>query len=310
MSLDSRARAPRFGAHTSIAGGLYRALERGASCGCDVIQLFSKSSQQWAGKPITEEALERWRQARRQSGVEPVMVHDTYLINPASPDAVLWRRSVQALAEEYERCRMLDIPYLVMHPGAHLQHGEAAGIERVARAINRLHAAQPHNPTLLLVENTAGAGTTLGYRFEHLRDIFAAVAEESRLGVCLDTCHALAAGYDLRAAAGWQQTVEQLNRVLGYRQVRAFHINDSKGPLGSRRDRHAHLGQGEIGLEGLRCIVNDRRFAGLPMVIETPKASEESDVINLGVLRALWGRRRVGARARALAAHRHGTDSG
>ncbi len=271
----------------SISGGLYRALERGAEAGCEVIQMFTKSNVQWATKPITEDDLEAWQAARDTTGVVPAMVHDSYLINVGSPDDAMWQKSYDALADEYERCQALGIDNLVMHPGAHMGSGEAAAVANIARALNRLHDEQPDNPTRVLLENTAGQGTNLGYRFEHLRDIFAAVAAPDRIGLCIDTAHTLAAGYDIRTAAGWDTTFAELDRLVGTSRVRAFHVNDSAKPLGSRVDRHAEIGDGHLGLEAFGCLVNDRRFRGLPMTLETPKPDADADRRNLALLRSL-----------------------
>jgi deoxyribonuclease IV len=296
------ASALRLGAHVSIAGGLERAVERAVQTGCDVIQVFTRSNQQWAARAIERDAAERWRGALARSGVDAAMVHGCYLVNLAGPRAQLRRRSYRALADELRRAALLGIRYLVIHPGAHGGDGEAAGVARIAAALDRLHDEQPDNPTRVLLENTAGQGNSVGYRFEHLRDIFAAVRAPERIGVCIDTCHTLAAGYDIRTAEGWQATFARFEATVGCDRVAAFHVNDSKMPLGSRRDRHEHLGRGFLGLDALRCLVNDRRFAGLPMVIETPRPSESADLVNLAILRALGGRARVGARARNLAA--------
>lgn len=286
----------------SIAGGLYKALERGAQTGCDVIQIFVRSNQQWAVKPLTDEAIERWEEARRRTGVRPEMVHGSYLVNLAARERKLRERSFRAFALEYERCGLLGIPYHVIHPGAHVGQGEAKGIAYIAEALDRLFDEQPDNPTRVLLENTAGQGTCVGHRFEHLRDIFAASRAPERLGVCIDTCHTVAAGYDLGSEAGWRATFRALDRTVGWRRVCAFHVNDSKTPLGSRVDRHEHIGRGHLGLGAFRFLVNDRRFVGLPMTLETPKPTEEADRLNLDVLRALYGISRVGPRAKRLAA--------
>jgi deoxyribonuclease-4 len=289
----------------SIAGGLHKALQRGAACGCDVIQLFTKSNVQWATRPLTDDDLAAWQQAVDETGVVPAMVHDSYLINVASPDRAMWSKSLRALADEYARCAALGIPNLVMHPGAHMGRGEGKGIERIARALNRLHADQPDNPTVICLENTAGQGTNLGYRFEHLRDILAAVDDPSRAGICIDTCHTLAAGYDIGTPDAWDQTIDELDTVVGVDQVRCFHVNDSKKPLGSRVDRHDHLGHGFVGLSAFRCLVNDPRLDGLPMTLETPKPTDHSDPINLAILRNLRGKKRVTPTARRLADQAH-----
>lgn len=293
----------RIGAHVSIAGGLERALERGAAVGCDVIQIFSRSNQQWAARPIDAEAVAAWRAARVRTGVEPMMVHACYLLNLAAPRKWLREKSYRALAEELERCALLGIPHLVIHPGAHCGDGEAAGVARIAAAIERAYAAQPDNPTRLLLENTAGQGTCIGHSFEHLRDIIGAMKSGAdRVGVCIDTAHTLAAGFDITTVDGWERTFERLEATVGCDRVAGFHVNDSKTPVGSRVDRHEHLGRGHLGLGAVRCLVNDPRFAGLPMVIETPKPSDDADRVNLAILRALAGRTRIGPRARTLAA--------
>lgn len=292
----------RIGAHVSIAGGLERALERGAAVGCDVIQIFSRSNREWAARPIDAEAVAAWRAARARTGVEPMMVHACYLLNLAAPRKWLREKSYRALAEELRRCALLGIPHLVIHPGAHCGDGEAAGVARIAAAIERAYAAQPDNPTRLLLENTAGQGTSVGHSFEHLRDIIGAMKSGAdRVGVCIDTAHTLAAGFDITTVDGWERTFERLEATVGCDRVAGFHVNDSKTPVGSRVDRHEHLGRGHLGLGALRCLVNDPRFSGLPMVIETPKPSDDADRVNLAILRALAGRTRIGPRARTLA---------
>jgi deoxyribonuclease IV len=296
-----RSPALRVGAHTSIAGGLFRAIERGAEVGCDVIQVFVRSNQQWAEPPLRDEDVARWEEARRRTGVEPAMVHGSYLVNLCARERSLRARSFRAFALEYERCGRLGIPYLVIHPGAHVGQGEARAIELIAAALDRLFDAQPDNRAMVLLENTAGQGTCVGHRFEHLRDILAAVSAPDRVGVCIDTCHTLAAGYDITTETGWQETMAALDRAVGCERVRAFHVNDSKTPLGSRVDRHEHLGRGHLGLTPFRLLVNDPRFCGLPMTIETPKPSDEADRTNLAILRTLQGKKRVGKLARTLA---------
>ncbi|HVV86589.1 MAG TPA: deoxyribonuclease IV, partial [Kofleriaceae bacterium] len=279
----------RLGAHTSIAGGLHRALERGAATGCDVVQIFTRSNQQWAAPALDDDRLGAWRTARA-GAVEPVLVHGSYLCNLATGDRVLRERSYQALELEALRAARLGIPYLVIHPGAHGGAGVRTGLRRIAAALDRLHAAHPDLPTTVLLENTAGQGTSVGWRFEELRDLFASVRAPDRLGVCIDTCHLLAAGHDVRTPDAWDTTFSRFDRVVGCARVRAFHVNDSKVPLGGRVDRHQGLGHGELGLGAFHCLVNDPRFVGLPMVLETPKPSDDADVVNLGILRALHGR--------------------
>jgi deoxyribonuclease IV len=292
-------RPARLGAHTSIAGGLHRALERGAELGCDVIQVFTGSSRCWAQRPISDADRSRWEDARRRTGVEPVMAHAPYLINLAAKGAAQWRHAIGALAGELDRCRTLSIPYLVLHPGSHVGAGEAAGVARVARAIDAVHQERPDDPTVLLLETTAGQGSSVGHSFEQLRDILALVAAPSRVAVCLDTQHLHAAGLDIATPAGWAATLDAFDRVVGLDRVKALHVNDSKRPHGARVDRHEHIGRGHLGLGAFRALLAEPRLAGLPMAIETPKGDDDAaDRTNLGVLRALAaGRPR---RARAL----------
>lgn len=289
----------RVGAHTSISGGIYKALLRGAEDRCDVIQIFTRSNQQWAARVYSDEEIERWWSARSETGVVPAMAHSAYLINLAARDRDLREKSYRALADEYERCDRLGISNLVMHPGAHVGEGEKKGIRRIAKLLDRLFDQHPDSKTRLLLENTAGQGTCLGHRFEHLRDILGAVKHPERAGVCIDTCHTLAGGYDIRTKRGWEETFGELDRIVGCRYVRAFHVNDSKKPLGSRVDRHEHVGRGFVGLTAFRMLVNDPRFSGLPMVIETPKKAY-ADQINIAILRALHGKQRLTPAVRRL----------
>jgi len=216
------------------------------------------------------------------------VAHDSYLINMCSGNPVLWKRSVDAMAEEMERCDALGIPALVAHPGAHGGDGEEAGLERLVRALDLLAERLPHARVRILLETTAGQGTALGHRFEHLRHVLERVRRPERVGVCLDTCHVFAAGYDLRTAAAYAQTLAEFDRVVGLARLGAVHLNDSKKDLGSRVDRHEHIGKGCLGLEAFRCLLNDPRLRGLPMVLETPKGDDlREDVENLERLRAL-----------------------
>ena len=280
---------------------MWRAIERGAEVGCDAIQIFAGSSRQWRLRALPATEVRRWQRARRDLGVATVLAHGSYLVNLAALSAALRERSRGALAREYRRCARLGIPNLVFHPGAHMGAGVDVGIARIAGAIDRILVDQPDNPTRLVLENTAGQGSSIGHDFAELGAIFAAVAEPERLGVCLDTCHAYAAGYDLSSSAGFERTMAAFEAAVGCRRLVAMHINDSKGELGSRVDRHQHLGRGELGLRGFLHVVNDSRLVGLPMVLETPKPAVHADAINLAILRALAGRQRVGKRARQLA---------
>ncbi len=278
---------PKFGAHMSIAGGVSQAFDRGEAIGCDTIQLFTKNNRQWKAPPLKPEEVERFHQRHQETGIDPVVAHASYLLNVASPKAETWQRSYDALLVELERCDVLDIPYLVLHPGSHMGKGVEAGVRKVAEAINRAHAER--NPkAMICLEVTAGQGDSLGASFEELAAIIEAVNEPERVGICFDTCHALAAGYDLTTDEGYAETFEAFERLLGFERLKVFHFNDSKGGIGSRLDRHVHIGLGACGLECFRRIINDPRFAHLPMILETPKGPDMAeDVINLRVLRGL-----------------------
>jgi deoxyribonuclease-4 len=279
---------PRFGAHMSIAGGISRSFARGESVGLEAMQIFAKNERQWTAKPISPEETVLFRAEQQRTGIHPVIVHDSYLINLAAPADDLREKSITAFADELERCAQLDIPYLVTHPGAHTGSGEEAGLARVAEAICRLLADGIGGNTVILLETTAGQGTALGYRFEHLARLFELIPYHNRLGICVDTCHIFAAGYDIRDRESYEATFAELDRLIGLSWIKCFHLNDSQKELGSRVDRHAHIGQGCIGLEAFRLLVNDPRFASLPMIIETPKGEDMAeDRMNLTVLRSL-----------------------
>ncbi len=278
----------RFGAHMSISGGVYTACERGRRAGCDVVQIFSKNQQQWRARPLTDSEIAHFKEAQITEGVPVVLVHDSYLINLAAPGDDLWHKSLAAFHEELERCAQLGVPYLVTHPGAHVGSGEEAGLRRVVEALDRVFEANAGAGVTVLLETTAGQGSSLGRRFEELARIIEYSRYPDRLGVCVDTCHIFAAGYDIRTPEQYAATIEELDRVIGISRVKAFHLNDSQKDLGSRVDRHTHIGEGCIGLEGFRALVNDDRFADLPMVLETPKGDDlADDMRNLATLRRL-----------------------
>jgi len=275
------------GAHMSIAGGIYRAFERGVRSGCSTLQIFLKNNNRWDAKPLTDQDRELYRQAHQDCGIRPVLAHASYLINLASPDRRLYEKSLSAFMLEMERAQFLDIPYLVLHPGAHTGSGVEAGIRRVADALNKAVSRIGVSVTIL-VENTAGQGSCLGHRFEHLAVILERMDRPERIGVCLDTCHLFAAGYDLRTQKNYRKTLREFDRLIGIEKIKAFHVNDSRKDLGSRVDRHCHIGQGCIGLEAFRCLVNDRRFAKVPKILETPKGPDMAeDRMNLKVLHSL-----------------------
>ena len=271
----------------SIAGGIYRAFERGALADCRTLQVFLKNSNRWEAKPLTELARSQFQEAQHKSGINPVLAHDSYLINLASPDPRHYRKSLDAFTEEMKRALYLGIPYLVMHPGSHMGSGVKEGVSRVARALNR--AMDTVGPSVtILIENTSGQGNHLGHRFEHLAGILEQIDDRERVGICLDTCHLFAAGYDIRTEKGYKRTLREFDRIIGIKTIKAFHVNDSKKDLGSRVDRHCHIGQGFIGLEAFRCLVNDRLFRNIPKILETPKGPDlQEDRMNLAALKAL-----------------------
>jgi len=278
----------RLGAHESISGGLYKAFDRAQSAGCDALQIFVKPNRNWSVKPLTDEDVSCFKAQAEETGIHPVVGHSSYLLNLASPDEALWTRSRDVLIVELERCEALGVGTLVLHPGSHVGSGEEAGLARVAQALGEVHRATGGFQTRILLETTAGQGTNLGHRFEHLAWLIEHTPEGERLGVCFDTCHVFAAGYELRTPEGYAATMDAFERIVGLDRLEALHLNDCRGELGSRKDRHDHIGAGHIGLEGFRHLVNDSRLAGLPGLLETPKGDDlAEDRENLARLRSL-----------------------
>jgi deoxyribonuclease IV len=277
-----------FGAHMPTSGGVVNAFGHGERVGCETMQIFTRNQRQWNAKPYSEQEVADYQQAEQRASIHPVVSHASYLINMASPDDALWEKSIAAFGEELQRCATLAIPYVVVHPGAHTGSGEEAGLQRIADALNRLFADGVGAGVTVLLENTAGQGSTLGWQFDHLARLVDRCAYPARLGVCFDTCHAFAAGYDLRTADTYHTTFSAFEQVLGLDYIKVFHLNDSMHELASRKDRHNHIGQGFIGVEGFRLLVNDPRFHRLPMILETPKDKDlTEDVENLALLRSL-----------------------
>jgi deoxyribonuclease IV len=276
----------RLGAHMSISGGLEKAVVRGQEVGCEAMQIFTKNSNQWKAKPLTPTEVTAFRDGCQAAGIGPVIAHSAYLINLAAPDEVLYEKSIQAFLDELHRCELLGIPYLVVHPGAHMGTGEEQGLKRLTAAIDRIHCEAPKMQAAIALEITAGQGTVLASKFEHFTTILEQVEEPERLGFCLDTCHLLAAGYDFRTPEGYAQMMEAWDELVGIERIRVIHLNDSKKDLGSRVDRHEHIGQGYIGTKGFEWLLNDPHLADLPMVLETPK-DDDADVRNLATLRRL-----------------------
>jgi deoxyribonuclease IV len=276
----------RLGAHMSISGGVDKAVGRGQEVGCEAMQIFTKNSNQWKAKPLTPIETNAFRDACQAAGIGPVIAHSAYLINLAAPDEALYEKSIQACLDELQRCEALGLPYLVIHPGAHMGTGEEQGIRRICAAIDRVHREAPKAQAAITLEVTAGQGTALASKFEHFAAILEQVAEPERLGFCLDTCHLLAAGYDFRTRRGYDQMMDAWENLVGIERIRVIHLNDSKKDLGCRVDRHEHIGRGFIGTQGFELLLNDPRLAELPMVLETPK-EDDADARNLATLRGL-----------------------
>ena len=255
----------------SIAGGLPRAVDRAHASRCQALQIFTKSAGQWRARALPAEEVDRFRRRVEETGIGPVVAHNSYLINLAAAAPALRAQSIAALGEELDRAELLGLDGLVMHPGSYTSGTEPEGLRLIVEGLDAVLASRPEGRTVVLLEHTAGQGTNLGHRFEHLASIIQGLGGSPRVGVCLDTCHLLAAGYDLCSEAGYDATFREFDAHVGIERIRAFHLNDSKKPCGSRVDRHEHIGKGCLGLEPFRRLLADPRFAELPMILETPK---------------------------------------
>ena len=272
----------------SIAGGVGNAFLEGKKVDCEAIQIFTKSSRQWASKPLAAEEIEQFKINRKETGIDTIVAHDSYLLNLGSPDTAMRKRSIEAFIDEIQRCEILNVSNLIAHPGSHVGAGELEGIKTIANSLNEVHRACPGYQVKVTLEITAGQGSNLGYRFEQMRNIMDATKENERLRICFDTEHAFAAGYDIRSREGYERTFAEFDEAIGVERIAAFHLNDSKKELNSRVDRHEHIGKGCIGVEGFRLLMNDKRFWGLPMCLETPKEKDlKEDRENLTLLRSL-----------------------
>lgn len=277
-----------FGAHMSIAGGVSKSFAQGVQVGCEAMQIFCKNERQWQAAPLQTREIAAFKAEQARTGIGPVIVHGSYLINLAAPADELWEKSIAAFVDELERCATLDIPYLVIHPGAHTGSGELVGLQREAVALQRIFATGAGTGVTVLLETTAGQGTALGNRFEQLAYLFEHVSNTERMGVCVDTCHIFAAGYDMRTPETYAATFAEFDRLVGLGRIKVFHLNDSQKDLGSRVDRHTHIGKGFLTIEPFRMLVNDPQFRTLPMIIETPKEKDLlADMQNLTLLRSL-----------------------
>jgi deoxyribonuclease-4 len=281
---------PLLGAHQSIAGGYYKALDTAAALKSDTVQIFTKNNNQWRAKPLSADDIRLFKTRLAETGLRLPMAHDSYLINLASPDPALYRRSVDSFIEEVQRAEALGLAYLVTHPGTPTDGDREAGLRRVAAAIDETHRQCSKCKVMVLLETTAGQGNSLGAHFEDLAFILDEIEHPRRVGVCLDTCHVFAAGYSMLSQHDYDRTFAEFDRLIGLGKLKAFHLNDSLKPFGSRVDRHAHIGKGLLGLAPFRLLLGDPRFAGCPMVLETPKEGpdgKDMDPVNLRTLRRL-----------------------
>lgn len=279
---------PLIGAHESNAGGIHTSFERAASVGCRTLQVFTKNNTQWFAKPLTDEDVASYKTAEKKSSIGPVIAHDCYLINLCATDKAILKKSREAFLDELQRCEMLGIPYLNFHPGSHMGAGEGEGIKRIVESLDWAHKQTKGFNVLSVLEATAGQGSAVGYRFEHLRAIIDGVEESNRMAVCIDTCHIFAAGYDIRTEEVYEKTMKEFDEIIGLNRLVAIHANDSKKGLGSHVDRHEHIGKGAIALDGFRLIMNDVRLAKIPKILETPKDKDlKEDRMNLATLRQL-----------------------
>lgn len=277
-----------IGAHMSISGGVFNAILSGEELGCTTIQIFTKNNNQWKAKELTLTEVEEFFQQQKRTNIYPIVGHNGYLINLASPKVDVFALSQESILVELQRAEKLSLPYLVIHPGSHLGTGEKEGIKKIAGAIDRLHQKTPGYKVKICLETTAGQGSSLGYRFEQLAQIMDLVKENQRLGVAYDTCHTFVAGYDIRTKKAYEVTFKEFDKVIGLSRLEVFHLNDTIKELGSRVDRHTHIGEGKIGLEGFRLLMNDKRWEKIPKILETPKeGGTAKDIKNLSVLRSL-----------------------
>ena len=281
-----------IGAHMSIAGSLHLAFERMLTVGGECLQIFVKASTQWAARELTEEEIILFRKTQKQSGIRPVVAHASYLLNLASPDEALWKKSIKTLVLEITRCALLNIGHIIFHPGSHRGSGEKTGIQRIASALNLVLEQTTPLDVKILLETTSGAGDQMGYRLEHLRDILGLSQTPGRLGICVDTSHIFAAGYDLGSPEGYDNFFRSLIQLIGLKKLMALHLNDSKSPLGSRVDRHAHIGHGHLGLKPFQWLMEDKKLRTLPMILETPKGKkggEDWDAVTINLLKKMRG---------------------
>lgn len=280
-----------LGAHVSIAGGIEKALIRGEQLGCRTVQIFTKNANRWQERSFRQAELDLYRDIKNRTGIEPVIAHNSYLVNLATIGAELYKKSINAMVQELERCEMLGVRYLVVHPGSHQGSGEERGIEKIVHALNEIHEVTKGFNVAIALEMTAGQGTSLGHRLEQIALIMNRVEESPRLAFCLDTCHSFAAGYEMRSQADYDRFIRDIDGTIGLERLKVIHLNDSKGDCGSRVDRHEDIGKGKIGDEPFRWIMNDERLKDIPKIIETPGLGKikdyRKDEQNLNLLRSM-----------------------
>lgn len=279
-----------LGAHMSTSGGVHTAFGRGTTIGCTTMQVFVKNNNQWGARPLDKSDVQSYKEEEAKATIVPVVAHAAYLINLCATNPSILKKSRVAFLDELTRCEAFGIKALIFHPGAHMGEGETEGIKRIAESLNIIHGQSQNNSVLSTLECTAGQGSAIGYRFEHLRSIIDLVDEKHRMAVCLDTCHLFASGYDISTGAGWDKTIAEFDDVVGLDRLVAIHVNDSKKELSSRVDRHEHIGKGKIGLEGFTALMNDERLVRVPKILETPKSEDmHEDVENMETLTSLMG---------------------
>ncbi|MCF8025328.1 MAG: deoxyribonuclease IV [Desulfobacteraceae bacterium] len=279
-----------LGAHLSISGGLYKALEEAESLGCKALQIFTKNASTWREKTLSREEIGIFEEARKKTGIRSIAAHSAYLINLAAKDPDIRKKSRAALKQELVRCGQLGLPWLVLHAGFHMGEGEKTGIKRIVGTINHVFKQLPENPTRLLLETTAGQGTSLGSSFKQLAEMMHGISNKNRVGICMDTCHIFAAGYDISSRQSYMETMKEFDMILGINNLYVIHVNDALKQCGSRVDRHAHIGEGMIGSRGFSSLVNDPRLSKIPKILETPKKKDgkNMDPENIARLRALY----------------------
>jgi deoxyribonuclease-4 len=277
----------RLGVHVSIAGKIYNAIERACQLDCNTMQIFSRSPRAFREIPLRQEDIEEFRRRRLQTDIKPVFIHLPYLVNLASPYDKLYKSSIRLYIDSIGDAQALGAEYIVTHMGSHKGKGEQRGLDRFATAVNIILNETRDTNVGILLENTAGSGFALGYNFSHQEMVINKIEDKQRIGVCFDTCHGYVAGYDIVTAQGLKETIDKIQRHIGLRYLKLIHLNDAKDILGSRRDRHEHIGKGRIGLKGFRNIVNHPKLKNIPFILETPKFSEKDDIMNLKIIRSL-----------------------